>query len=93
MRDQIWWEIGRELSEHKAWDLSGIDDDTIAQLTAPKYKLDSRGRVKVEPKADTRERLGRSPDDADALLLAYYEPPVDLPDEVEHYDPVTISRY
>ncbi len=93
LRDQLWWEVGRELSEQRAWDLSNIDDDTIAQLTAPKYKLDSRGRVKVEPKADTKERLGRSPDDADALLLAFYHPPVPPPDELEHYDPVSISTY
>lgn len=93
LRDQIWWEIGRELSEHRAWDLSSVGDDALAQLTAPKYKLDSRGRVKVEPKADTKERLGRSPDDADALLLAFYEPPIDPPDEIEHHDPVEISRY
>ena len=41
---------------------------------APRYAIDSSGRVKVEPKADTRLRLGRSPDDADALLLAFYVP-------------------
>jgi hypothetical protein len=29
----------------------------------------------VEPKKETRARLRRSPDDADALLLSYYEPP------------------
>ncbi len=72
LRDQIWWEVGRMLCQDEAWDLSGIDDATVAQLTAPKYALDSSGRIKVEPKADTRARLGRSPDDADALLLAFY---------------------
>lgn len=72
LRDQIWWEVGRELSEQDAWDLSTVDEDTIAQLLAPKYGLDAHGRVKVEPKDETRKRLGRSPDDADALLLAFY---------------------
>ena len=72
LRDQIWWEVGRMMCQDGAWDLSGIDDATVAQLTAPKYALDSSGRIKVEPKADTRARLGRSPDDADALLLAFY---------------------
>lgn len=71
LRDQIWWEIGRELSETGGWDLSDLDDDTVAQLIAPKYSLDASGRVKVERKDETRKRLGRSPDDADALLLAY----------------------
>lgn len=92
LRDQLWWEVGRESCEHRTWDLSAVDDETIAQLTAPKYSLDSRGRVKVEPKAETRKRLGRSPDDADALLLAFYVPPPYIPDGfVEDYDPVSIS--
>ena len=75
LRDQIWWEVGRMLSEDEGWDLSqlGADADlVVSQLVAPKYQLDSSGRVKVEPKADTRERIGRSPDEADAILLAYY---------------------
>ena len=72
LRDQIWWEIGRELSQDGAWDLSELDETTTGQLIAPRWKPDSSGRVKVEPKLETRSRLGRSPDDADALLLAYF---------------------
>ncbi len=72
LRDQMWWEVGRDLSMSGGWDLSAVDDATIAQLLAPKYGLDASGRIKVEPKDETRKRLGRSPDDADALLLAYY---------------------
>jgi hypothetical protein len=74
LRDQLWWETGRELIRTKGIDLSGVDDAVIAQLVAPRYAIDSSGRVKVEPKAETRLRLGRSPDDADALLLAFYVP-------------------
>ncbi len=72
LRDQIWWEVGRMLSEDGGWDLSACDEQVVAQLTAPKYTLDSSGRIKVEPKTDTRSRIGRSPDDADALLLAFF---------------------
>jgi hypothetical protein len=46
-----------------------------AQLLAPTWKLDGQGRRCVEPKDKTKEKLGRSPDDADSLLLAYNEPP------------------
>lgn len=74
LRDQIWWEVGRELSEDGAWDLSAVEDDAVAQLLAPRYSIDASGRVKVEPKDETKKRLGRSPDDADALLLAFYSP-------------------
>jgi len=72
LRSQIWWEVGRELSRSGGWDLTGVDDKVIAQLIAPKYTIDSAGRTVVEPKEETKKRIGRSPDDADALLLAFY---------------------
>lgn len=74
LRDEVWW-MGRELTQDGGWDLRGIDDETLGQLIAPKYKPDPAGRTKVEKKEETKERLGRSPDNADALLLAFYEPP------------------
>ncbi|MFM9629377.1 terminase large subunit domain-containing protein [Streptomyces galilaeus] len=76
LRSQIWWEIGRQLSEDQAWDMSGLEEGDrerlVSQLTAPKYTTDSAGRTVVEPKEETKKRLGRSPDNADALLLAFY---------------------
>ncbi len=41
------------------------------QVMAPTWKLDSQGRRVVEAKAETKRRIGRSPDDADALNLAF----------------------
>jgi hypothetical protein len=76
LRDQLWWEVGRELIQSKAVDLSALDDVTVAQLIAPLWKPDSAGRIQVEKKADTKKRIHRSPDDADAWLLAYYQPVV-----------------
>jgi hypothetical protein len=91
LRDQMWWELGRELSETGGWDLAELDDQTLAQLIAPTYK-DFSGVVKVEKKEDTKKRLGRSPDDADALLNAYYVPPPEPVEGVLVYDePVGIS--
>lgn len=79
LRSQIWWEIGRKLSEDGAWDLSLLEEDDrerlVTQLTAPKYGLDASGRIVVEPKEETKKRIGRSPDNADALLLAFYAAP------------------
>lgn len=78
LRSQIWWEIGRKLSDDLGWDLSALDEKNrerfVSQLTAPKYRHDSSGRIVVERKDETRARIKRSPDDADAMLLAYYEP-------------------
>jgi hypothetical protein len=73
LRDEIWW-TARELIQSRAWDLRGLDEDTVAQLSSPKYSIDSSGRVKIEPKDETRARIGRSPDDADAFLLSFMEP-------------------
>ncbi len=75
LRAEVWWTVGREYSLNRMWDLGAVDDDTIAELTAPDYAiLDSKGKVKVEPKDDVRKRLGMSPDQADALLLAFWSP-------------------
>lgn len=43
-----------------------------AELTGVRYVIDGRGRRAVEPKRQIKERLGRSPDHADALGLAFY---------------------
>lgn len=92
LRDQIWWDLGHDLSQDGGWDLSDLDDATLAQLIAPRYKPDASGRIKIEPKDDTKKRLGRSPDDADALLLAYFVPPPEPFEGTVVYDePVGIS--
>lgn len=74
LRAELWWEVGRGLSERGGWDLSQMAnaDATIAQLLEPRWSIDAQGRIKVEPKEEVIKRLGRSPDNADALLLAFY---------------------
>jgi hypothetical protein len=74
LRAELWWELGRGLSESGGWDLAGMDnaDTTVAQLLEPRWDVDPKGRIRVEPKDEIRKRLGRSPDNADALLLAFY---------------------
>jgi hypothetical protein len=72
-RAELWWNA-RELSrpDVRGWDLTAVDDDVIAELTAPKYEvLDSYGKIKIEPKKEVIKRLGFSPDRAEALLLAF----------------------
>jgi hypothetical protein len=74
LRAELWWELGRVLSEQDGWDLSTMEnaDATVAQLLEPRWDVDAKGRIRVEKKDDVRSRLGRSPDNADALLLAFY---------------------
>lgn len=72
-RDQLWFaarewlEEGGALLEH---------DDLEADLGAPTYLFDARGRFLVESKDSIKARLGRSPDDGDAFCLCVYDPKV-----------------
>lgn len=90
LRDQMWWEIGRLLSQDRGWNLYGLDDVTIGQLTAPTWHVDTANRHKVESKQDTMKRTNRpSPNRADALLLAFCEPPHEDTEEiVVYHEPV-----
>jgi len=45
--------------------------DEFKQLQEIRYKEDSSRKLFIEPKQDLRQRIGRSPDDADALILTF----------------------
>ena len=47
------------------------DPKLAADLCAMRYQLTSRG-YKIESKDDIRQRIGRSPDDGDAVIMAAY---------------------
>jgi hypothetical protein len=48
------------------------DDRLIGDLTAPKWWIASTGKIQIEGKKELRERLGRSPDVGDAIVLAFW---------------------
>lgn len=66
-RSEAWFVFAEHLP---SLDLDA-DPQLAADLVAPRYTLDSMGRRVVEPKDTTKKRLGRSPDRADAILMAY----------------------
>lgn len=84
-RAEMWWNMRqllqpRQSSDGPVQDIRlQISKREIAQLTAPLYKADSSGRVAVEQKAEMRRRGVHSPDRAEALLLAFFEPPTKQP--------------
>ncbi|WP_019420177.1 DEAD/DEAH box helicase family protein [Paenibacillus sp. OSY-SE] len=47
------------------------DEDLIGQLSTRKYSITSKGRIILESKQDMKKRGLRSPDRADALVLAF----------------------
>lgn len=75
-RSEAWFRVAEQIDEldlhppsedgENEW-----GEDLAADLLAPKYKLDSNGRRVVEPKDQTKKRLGHSPDHADSVLLTF----------------------
>jgi len=51
------------------------DDKQISQLSNRKYAINSDGKIQLEKKEDMKKRGLHSPDRADALALAIYDPP------------------
>lgn len=69
LRDELWWKA-REWFE--ARDCTIPDDEAlIDELCGPLYSLTSSGKISVEPKAQMKRRIGRSPDKADAFCLTF----------------------
>lgn len=48
------------------------DDKLTGDLVTPRWKEHSSGKVKVELKEDIKKRLGRSTDDGDAVVYAFW---------------------
>jgi phage terminase large subunit len=65
-----WWSVVGELIEHRKIVLLGADEKLVAQLTSRRKLYDSKGRERLESKADMRARGEESPDRADALVGA-----------------------
>lgn len=71
VRSAAWWNL-RELLEDE--ELALPPDDTLTgDLTAPKWRVMSGARIQVESKDDIAKRLGRSTDDGDAVVEAFWE--------------------
>ena len=51
------------------------DDKLTGDLTAPHWRVVSGGKIQVEAKEEIRKRLGRSTDDGDAVVQAFWETP------------------
>ncbi len=73
LRAEVFWEVARRLREGQ---MSLPPDDELAgQLLAQRYDVSTAGRIRLESKAKLRRHGVPSPDKADALALAFMEPP------------------
>lgn len=95
-RSEMWWNF-RQLIQPDP-NHEGVQDlhlaitmKELAQLNAPTYASNSSGQIVVESKASMKKRGLHSPDRAEAMLLAVYEPvkavPVALPEGFTRANP------
>lgn len=71
-RDELWWQFREDLHDDKI-STKNMSPEAINEFTAPTYSMTSKGQRKVQSKDDLRKAgsLGKSPDRADAWLLAF----------------------
>lgn len=89
VRSEAWFEMGNWLTESS---IPG-DDKLAMDLLGPKYSFDNRGRMKLERKEDVKKRLGRSPDRADAVALAVYDPQLPLVPALHTVQSLAVASY
>ena len=80
-RAELFWRL-REALERGEVSLPD-DEELHADLSALRYQFTQDGRIQIESKDECRKRLGRSPDRADALALAWAAATAVLPDGFE----------
>ena len=71
-RSEAHWALRTALDPSGAPDYCLPDDEMLlGDLSAPHWSVTSSGKIQVESKDEIRKRLGRSPDDGDAVVMAY----------------------
>jgi hypothetical protein len=70
LRDELWWTL-RERFERGEIDIDAADEKLAAELVEIRYKPTSNGKIKVESKEEMAKRGVRSPNRADAVMLAF----------------------
>jgi len=69
LKAELYWGLRMRA---QAGDLSGsMDEKLIGQLAGIRYKHNARGQIVIESKEDARKRRVKSPDRAEAVMLAF----------------------
>jgi len=71
-RSAAWWNL-RELLEPPSDLAMPADPLLLGDLTAPRWAEMAGGKIQVESKDTIRQRLGRSTDAGDAVVMAFWE--------------------
>jgi hypothetical protein len=75
-RAEMWAEANEWLKSEQPVQLVN-DDELLDDLCSVNKMYDSSGRLQLESKDKVKERIGRSPDKADAFVLTFAEPVYD----------------
>lgn len=71
-RSAAWWHLRDILNPASGYDVALPPDDMlVGDLTAPTWRA-LTGKIEVEQKDKLRERLGRSPDAGDAVVMSFW---------------------
>lgn len=95
MRAAAWWTMRELLDPINKFNICLPDDDMlVGDLTAPRWRVQSGGKILVEPKDDIRKRLGRSTDHGDAVVHAFaLRPETEVTTTITYDAPVSISPF
>jgi hypothetical protein len=71
-RSQAWWRLRELLDPANDEPIALPPDDLLTgDLCGPKWKVTSGGKIQIEDKPSVKERIGRSTDSADAVMMAF----------------------
>ncbi|MFH1547385.1 MAG: hypothetical protein ABIC57_02775 [bacterium] len=73
LRAEAYWNLRKRFQERRI-SIPENDQNLINELSQLKYDFLSTGKIRIESKEDIKKRIGRSPDRADALALAFMDP-------------------
>ena len=74
LKAQSWWEAKEKIRLKKIKIPADYDEELWQELTAVKY-TNRNDTIGIEDKSQLKRRLGRSPDKADAFILALFDIP------------------
>jgi hypothetical protein len=73
-RAEMYWRFREALDPDGGAELAlPPGNELVADLCAAKYKVLAGGVIQIEEKAKIKERIGRSPDMGEAVMLAWHE--------------------
>lgn len=74
VRSAAWWNIRELLDPAYGANIMLPDEPKLlGDLCTPTWTVQSGGKIKVESKDEIKKRIGRSPDDGDAVVMAFWD--------------------